>query len=193
MDFALDETQQSVADLARTVLRSDADHGRSVQALSSAAGYDEALWKSMAQSGLLSLCVPTAQGGDGLGAVEAAVVLAEVGRQTIPVPALATLALGVLPLAALGGHPVLADVADGAVLTAALHPMSMLDGALTGRVRGVLYADQAVLILVPTPDGIALISPTASGVTLVRTPTSTGAPEYTLSCDRRHPGRPAGR
>ena len=191
MDFSPDETQRAVADLARTVIGgADADHGRTTAALASAAGYDETLWKGMAQAGLLSLAVPEAVGGDGFGALEVAAVLTEVGRQTIPVPALATLALGVLPIARFGTaaqHEVLREVADGAVFTAAL----ALTGAtrdgdslvLTGRVTGVPYASTARAILLPTEHGIALVSPATDGVTLARTTTSTGSPEYSVACD----------
>jgi hypothetical protein len=182
VDFSLDETQQAVADLAATVLRVEPDHARAQHALASADGYDETLWKAMTQAGLLSLAVPAATGGDGLGAVEVATVLAEVGRQVQPLPALATLALGVLPLAALGASDHLAGVVGGAVLTAALQPMSFADGALTGRARGVPYAAHAHRILVATPVGIALVAPDAAGVSLTRTPTSSGMPEYTVAC-----------
>src|SRR5438105_1211225 len=102
VDFSLDETQQAVADLAATVLRGDADHARVEQALASAAGYDETAWKGLAQAGLLSLPLPAALGGDGVGAVEVGLVLIEAGRQALPLPALTTLALGVLPVVAHG-------------------------------------------------------------------------------------------
>jgi alkylation response protein AidB-like acyl-CoA dehydrogenase len=180
VDFSFDETQQSIADLARSVLRSGPDHARTVAALRSESGYDETLWKAMAQAGLLTLGVPTACGGDGLGAVEVAAVLSEVGRSTIPLPALATLAFGVLPLAALGDSDVLADVADGAVLTGTTTPMSYAEGRVRGRAQGVPYAAQATRIVVPCAAGLALVRP--SDAELVRTPTSGGHPEYTVTC-----------
>ena len=180
MDFSLDETQHSIAELARAVLRRPSDHARTEQAIASEPGYDETLWKGLAQAGLLSLAVPRSQGGDGFGAVEVAAVLTEVGRQTLPVPALATLALGVLPLAALGGADVLGEIADGGVLTAALTPMSLSGGTVSGRATGVPYAQQALRVVIPCVEGLALVRP--RDATLVRTPTSTGAPEYTVTC-----------
>ena len=182
MDFTLDETQVAVAELSATVLRAEPDHGRVINALAAPSGYDETLWKAMAQAGLLSLGVAADHGGDGLGAIEVATVLTEVGRQVNPLPALATLALGVLPLTALGASRYLTHVADGAVLTAALEPMAWDGGAVTGRARGVPYAAQAQRILVPVADGIALIEPSADTVALTRTTTSTGAPEFTVEC-----------
>lgn len=187
MDFTPDDTQQAVAELAATVLRgSGGDQARAAAALGSTAGYDEAAWKALAHAGLLALAVPADHGGDGLGALEVAAVLTEVGRQALALPALATLALGVLPIVALGTpeqQSVLGAVGDGAVLTAALRPMSVdAAGRVTGRVPGVPFAAQALRILVPTEHGVALVEPGADGVEVVLTPTSSGAPEYTLTC-----------
>jgi alkylation response protein AidB-like acyl-CoA dehydrogenase len=190
VDFSPDETQRAVADLAKTVLSgAEADHARTTAALAGEHGYDESLWKSMAQAGLLSLAVPEAVGGDGFGPLEVAAVLTEVGRQTLPVPAYATLALGVLPIARFGTseqQQVLAEVGDGAVLTAALSTVPVsTDGddlVLDGRVSAVPYAAQARLILLPTDEGVALVEPGTAGLTLVRSTTSTGAPEYSVEC-----------
>ena len=190
MDFSPDETQRAVADLARTVIRgAEADYARTTAALGSDVGYDESLWKAMAQAGLLSLAVPESVGGDGFGTLEVAAVLTEVGRQTLPVPAYATLSLGVLPVARYGTaeqQQVLAEVGNGAVLTGATSVVPAVTSAdglvLNGRVSGVPYAAQARLILLPTEHGVALVAPDAAGVTLVRTTTSTGAPEYTIVC-----------
>jgi alkylation response protein AidB-like acyl-CoA dehydrogenase len=196
VDFTLDETQQAVADLAGTVLRSEADHARLEQVLGSESGYDETLWKAVAQAGLLSLALPESLGGDGLGAVEVATVLTEVGRQTLPIPALATLALGVLPLVAFGNEDaqraLLPEVADGRVLTGALRDAigtaataTRVGDALvvTATKVGVPYALQAHRVLVATDAGVVLVDPHGDGVTLTRTPTATGAPEYTLRLD----------
>lgn len=191
MDFSFDETQRAAADLAATVVRTaDADENRAAAALSGPLGYDEALWKAMAQAGLLSLAVPESRGGAGLGVIEVAAVLHEVGRQILPVPALSTLALGVLPLAAFGTSEqldLLTDVGAGRVLTAALRGIGARgDGSaliLSGVARGVPYAAQAHRVLVGTDLGIALIEPTAAGVTLTATSSSTGMPEYALRCE----------
>ena len=187
MDFALDETARHVADLSDTVLREVGEHSRVSQALSGTAGYDETAWKAMAQAGLLGLAVPAQFGGDGLGAVEVATVLTAVGRQAAPVPAFATLALGVLPLVRLGAADQLTGVADGAVFTAALSALTTSDDGVYGRARAVPYALQAQLILLATDVGIALVSPGDDGVTLTRTTTSTGMPEYTVECEGVRP------
>jgi alkylation response protein AidB-like acyl-CoA dehydrogenase len=196
VDFTFDDTQQAVANLAATVLRSEPDHSRVEHVLASPAGYDETAWKAMAQSGLLALALPERLGGDGCGVVEVGAVLREVGRQTLPLPALATLALGVLPVLALADaaaqDELLAEVADGRILTGALRDAprqaasAQRDGTdivVRGTKIGVPYAEQAHRALVATDAGVVAVDPHADGVTLVRTPTATGAPEYTVRLD----------
>nr|WP_206066939.1 acyl-CoA dehydrogenase family protein [Nonomuraea sp. FMUSA5-5] len=70
----MDETQQDLKKLAADVLARDGD--------------EERLW----QAGLMGVCVPEEAGGAGLGPVEMAVVLREVGARAAMVPALPTLA-----------------------------------------------------------------------------------------------------
>lgn len=195
MDFERDETVRAVAELAADVLRNEA-------AGSLDAEFDEHAWAALAKVGLTALAVPADLGGDGLGAAEVAAVLTEVGRRGVTVPALATLALGVLPVAAHGTPEqcaaLLPDVVAGtALLTAAVSEPGdprCLPGCvaepgwrLTGVKSAVPYAAQARGILVParTPDGsgVFVVAPDADGVTLDRTPTSSGAPEYTVRLD----------
>lgn len=164
MDFALDETQQAVADLARDVLAREPD-ARSA-------------WKALGQAGLLS--------GEGLGVLETALVLFEVGRVAAPVPALSTLALGVLPIVHCGAEhhrALLPPVAAGErVLTAALRGDVTADGdRLTGPAIGVPDARQAHRILVPAGETVFLVAPDDG--TLTETYSSSGTPEYTVVLD----------
>ncbi len=164
MDFSLDQAQQAIVQVAG-------------DALSAAEA-----WKELGRSGMLSLPVPTFLGGEGLGMAEVGVLLAEVGRRAVAVPALATLALGALPVARWGSEEqqrdLLSGLASGTVLTAALR------GSLSTSLIGVPYAAQAYRILVPVGQRVALVDPTGPGVTLIPTPTSTGAPEYTVRFSR---------
>jgi 3-oxo-4-pregnene-20-carboxyl-CoA dehydrogenase alpha subunit len=135
VDFSLEETQQAVARLAAEVL----DQGRPPVPPAPAPvtpagpgdreGYDSALWKELGQAGLLSLALPAWMGGDGLGVMDVAVLLTEVGRRAASVPALATLVLGVMPVVRWGDRDLqqalLAGVAGGdTVLTAAVREPS---------------------------------------------------------------------
>src|SRR5699024_7969269 len=137
------------------------------------AGYDERLWATFAESGLLSLGLPAAVGGDDLTPADIAVVLEEGGRAGVVIPALETLGLGVAPLGALGTAEqqasLLEGIEDGRILPPAvaepgrplpLEPTVRLDGGkLTGTATSVRYAAQARSVLVPvsTPEGAALV------------------------------------
>ena len=57
-------------------------------------GYGTDLWKQFAELGLTGICIPEDKGGLGLGAVEAALVLEEIGRNLTPSPFLATAVVG---------------------------------------------------------------------------------------------------
>lgn len=172
MDFALGETQQAVASLAAEVLGA-ADP-----------------WKELAQAGLLDVSPP-----DGLGVLDAAVLLTEIGRRAPSMKAHATLMTGALPLLRWGRPELLPAVASGELLlTAALREPSdpepatpattITNGRITGTKVGVPYAAEAHRILVPAASGVALLDPAGEGVTLTRTPSSSGEPEYTVRMDR---------
>ncbi|MGH3738506.1 MAG: acyl-CoA dehydrogenase family protein [Micromonosporaceae bacterium] len=205
MDFAFDDTQRSIAELAADVLsRAGAPElSRGGAAELGQGGYDEATWKALGEAGLLSLVLPERLGGDGLGVTEAAVVLAEAGRRAAAVPALATLALGVLPIVRYGSaaqqDALLGD--PGRVFTAGLRePTDALPTAPRTTARsdggrwvvdgvkvGVPYAAAAHRILVPATLGdravVLLVDPSGPGVTLHRSHSSGDWPEYVLRLD----------
>jgi len=171
-DFALDDAQEAIVRLAAEVLSDNADT-------------PERQWKSLGQAGLLGLAVPEELGGAGLGATETGLLLTEIGRRAAHVPAWSTLALGVLPVARWGTpgqqRDLLPAVLEGRVLTAALGTLTATgDWRVTGVAAGVPDADRAYRVLVPTTKGVALVDPSAPGVTLTRTPTSAGTDEFTV-------------
>ncbi len=206
MDFTRTETQAAVAEAVAGALTTAAPAEELLTALPSRsvadAGYDERLWASFASSGLLSLGLPEALGGDDLTVADVAVVLEEVGRAGVVIPALETLGFGVLPIVALGTpaqqKSLLEGIEDGRILTAAVAepgsplpvaPTVRLDGGtITGTVTSVRYAAQARSVLVPvsTPEGetfVVVVSPDAPGVTLTPTLGSLGVPEYAVRFD----------
>ncbi len=181
MDFEPTETQRTIAGLATEVL-SAADP-----------------WKELARSGLLALAVPAELGGEGHGIIEVATLLTEIGRRAVPIPALGTLAGGVLPIAR-WGTPALrrellpAAAAGELLLTAATRGPGRARGFSTGvdqgRVSGVKvgvpYAAEAHRVLVSAGSGVVLVDPWGPGVTITRTPTIAGeygGPEYTVRLD----------
>lgn len=177
MDFDLTATQQAVADVVTSVFER------------------ELSWDASVNGGVTALPVPERLGGDGVGLPEVATVLTEIGRHGAITPALATLGLGVVPLLDLASDEqhdrYLSGVAKGAVLTAALNePGSALPdrpsttfagGRLSGTKVGVGYGGQADWMLVTADSAVVVVSPKASGVQLVKTPTSNGSDEYTVT------------
>jgi hypothetical protein len=133
MDFTLPERPQAVAELAAQVLT------------------EPDPWKELARAGLLDVSPP-----DGLGVLEVAVLLTEIGQRAPSMKALATLMTGALPLARWGHRDLLQGVASGELLlTAALRDppaapaTTITDGKITGLKIGVPYAAEAHRILVP--------------------------------------------
>jgi 3-oxo-4-pregnene-20-carboxyl-CoA dehydrogenase alpha subunit len=179
MDFDLTATQQAVADVTTSVLDR------------------EISWAALVDGGVTALPVPGRLGGDGVGLSEVATALTEAGRHGAVTPALATLGLGVLPLLDLASEEqqdrFLAGVAKGGVLTAALNePGAALpdrpsttfsEGRLSGTKVGVAYAEQADWLVVTADSAVVVVSPKADGVGLIRTPTSNGSDEYTVTFD----------
>jgi alkylation response protein AidB-like acyl-CoA dehydrogenase len=180
MDFIPTESQQAVTELAAEILATPTP------------------WKQLAQSGLLGLGIP-----------ETTALLTEIGRAATPLPAL-TLMTGVLPLTRWGRADLLPAAAAGdLILTAAIRepsdpfpkvPATTVTGdTISGTKVGVPYAGEAAYMVVPATwvknpamagsathdnDVLAIVDPTSEGVSLTRTPSSSGQPEYTVKLDR---------
>ncbi|MUL46237.1 acyl-CoA dehydrogenase [Mycobacterium sp. CBMA293] len=177
MDFTPSPEQQAVADVVTSVLER------------------ENTWDALVSGGVVALAVPDRLGGDGLGLLEAATALTEIGRRGTTGPALATIGLALVPLVDLATDAqqdrYLAGVAEGAVLSAALNEAgnqlpekpstSYAGGKLSGTKIGVPYAETAQWLLVTTDNGVVVVSPEAAGVTVTKTPTANGSDEYVVT------------
>ena len=92
--------------LADTVTGFIADEGaiktqlRRLRDSNDTAGYDPKLWKQFAEMGLTGVLLSEADGGLGLGHVEAGIVLREIGRNLTPSPFLSTAVIGATALGA---------------------------------------------------------------------------------------------
>jgi 3-oxo-4-pregnene-20-carboxyl-CoA dehydrogenase alpha subunit len=206
MDFTPGEAELEVSRLAGQVL--GAPGRESSPGPGALPDLDSTTWKELAHAGLLALAVPASVGGDGLGVAEIAALLTEIGRHASRVPALATLALGVLPVTHCATAEVqselLAGVATGeTILTAAIRepsePMPLApatvtelsgdSGTVTGVKLGVPYAAAARWILVPASvtgggTAVVVVESDAKGLSCRRTHSSAGLPEYTVRMDR---------
>jgi len=124
MPLVLTEEQSMLRDSARGFISDKAPvaHLRQLRDSQDPAGFSRDLWKSFADMGFAGLLVPEAFGGSGLGAVEAGVVMEEIGRTLMPSPLLSTAVLAASALAR-GGSPAqqaehLPKIADGSRLAA---------------------------------------------------------------------------
>ncbi|TIC83911.1 acyl-CoA dehydrogenase [Nocardioides sp. GY 10113] len=91
MEFALDAEQRELASTVRTLLDKRSDSAAVRAAADSAAGYDPALWATLAeQIGVAALAVPEEYDGVGASFFETAVVLEELGASVTPSPLLGT-------------------------------------------------------------------------------------------------------
>jgi alkylation response protein AidB-like acyl-CoA dehydrogenase len=90
MDFDLSEDQLALRDGARALLDDLAAMPRVRRVAETPERWDRNLWTAMVDQGWLGIAVPEAEGGVGLGPVELAVLLEEIGRHVAPAPFLPT-------------------------------------------------------------------------------------------------------
>ncbi len=199
MNFTLSDDQQEITRLAERIFAERAAAERVAAVEATTDRVDHELWATLADAGLLGMAIPEEHGGAGLGLVELCLVLEQQGRRVAPVPLLATLVLGALPIAEFGTAEQrgawLPGVSAGSVfLTAALDDAGSRDPfrpattaqkdgqgwRLDGLRLAVPAAHVAARIVVPagTDDGgvaLFLVDPAAEGVALESAETSNRA------------------
>ncbi len=158
-------------------------------------------WRALQGSGLLSLVAPEQYGGEGLGMVEVAVLLHEIGRRAAELPVWETLACGLLPLVRSGDEALQSELipkvlAGELMFAPALgEPGAALpfnptttcdDSGITGTKVGVPILDGTTYLLVSaTAAGgdavVAIVDATGPGVSHRETWTSRGSSEATYT------------
>ena len=124
MPLVLTEEQSMLRDSARGLISDKAPvaHLRSLRDTKDATGFSRELWKAFAGMGFTGLLVPENFGGSGLGAVEAGVVMEEIGRTLMPSPFLSTAVLAASALVRGGSDAqkaaYLPKISDGSLLAA---------------------------------------------------------------------------
>ena len=97
MHFGLTEEQLLLQETVRGFVAGECPPPRLRELFDAGAGHDPALWKGLAEMGIAGLTVPEAFGGAGLGLLELALVMEELGAGALPGPifghALACLAI----------------------------------------------------------------------------------------------------
>jgi len=89
MHFTLSDDQQEIKDTAHSLLEARSPMTR-VRELAEAGGYDDALWAEVTELGWPGIAVAEEHGGQGLGMVELAAVLEELGYACAVTPMLGT-------------------------------------------------------------------------------------------------------
>lgn len=174
MHFALTEDQRAIQDAAQAFLSSATNAEARSQALESAAGWDEPLWRSLGgELGFAGLMVPEAYGGSGLGAVEMAVVLEQVGMALTATPLFETAVASVAAILAAGDEAQKAALLPGLAAGETIAtPAWARDGeaapllsltptpTLSGRVRFAPFAQAADLLIVAcdSEEGVSLLA-----------------------------------
>lgn len=122
MPLYLNDDQTMLRDTAKPFLADAAPvkHLRTLRDSKDATGFSRDLWSQFAEMGFTGIMVPEANGGLGLGHVEAGIVLEEIGRNLTPSPFLTTAVAAVEALKASGrlSEEWLPKIASGAAIVA---------------------------------------------------------------------------
>jgi alkylation response protein AidB-like acyl-CoA dehydrogenase len=187
MDFSFTPDQTLLKNAARAFLDEHCKPATVRLLWDDPRGESEAMWKEMAQLGWLGLALPEEHGGSGLGMVESAILLEELGRAAYPGPYWPTMLVADaiaeagsdaqkqrwLPAIAAGGARAAVTWLDGDLdwnpESTATRAEKVGNGwQLTGTKRYVAWSHVASVLLVParTPEGLSffLVDPAASGI-----------------------------
>lgn len=160
MDLSLSEEQTELVATVRSLLAKRSDSGAVRTAIASEAGFDADLWQVLCeQIGVAALAVPEEHDGVGATLVESVLVLEEIGRALVPVPALSSLVTAEAVLA--GGDSdavarLLPRLAAGGIGTFAV----LEDGGASA----VLDADVAEVLVVAGGEHLYEVDPTSAQV-----------------------------
>ena len=184
MALTLSDEQQAIREAARDYLRDHAGFERVRATIDGDAGWDEALWRGFAiELGFAGLGIAEADGGIGLGPIEQALILEELGRTLAPIPWFESVVLaGGLVSRAFAGETrsaLLGRIAGGEVATLAIRDEAgrpgeigprLQDGRLSGTAHYVPFGHVASLLIVAarTDDGIAVAAVPAERATIER-------------------------
>ncbi len=124
MNFDYTEEQTALAELSEQIFEGSSSPDRVEEIEGTRDRFDENLWKELAAANLLGITIPEEHGGLGFGIFELSILLEQHGRSVAPIPLLATLAMGVLPIIEFGSEDqkdrILPKVASGeCILTGA--------------------------------------------------------------------------
>jgi len=152
MDFRFTEDQQNLREAIRDYLTGE--HTPEVlRRLDVEGGRDAAIWDGLIGMGIGGLLVPEAEGGLGMGLVEAAIVAVELGRANVSEP-IADTALVAAPLL---GSEQQAQIATGTLKVALAHPINPWIADLDS--AGLVLAGASTLPVPADPEPVDTVDP----------------------------------
>jgi alkylation response protein AidB-like acyl-CoA dehydrogenase len=183
MDFDFSQDQLALRDLAREFLGREAAIPKLRQVIETPEGYDRDVWRRMGELGLQGIPIAEQYGGMGMGMVELALVMEEIGRHAYAGPFFSTVVLAASLIEAAGSEEQkrrwLPKIASGdltsTVAFAERDPAPNVDllrttitaGRVNGEKRFVPHAATADLILVVGEGGaVAALGKGVSGVSV---------------------------
>ncbi len=146
MDFDLSDDQVALRDGAREMLDDLASPAQVRAHTTTTEPFDRALWGAMTEQGWLGVDADERHGGLGLGAVEVAVLLEEIGRHAAPVPFLPTV-LAARAFAAAGDDATVERLVNGDAI-------ACVGWSREGKLAPVPYAPSADVAVVIADDGV---------------------------------------
>jgi alkylation response protein AidB-like acyl-CoA dehydrogenase len=163
VDFDLSDQQKEIRSVAHDLLAERSSFAK-VRAAAQERRYDEALWQELVELGWPGIAVAEEQGGGGLGMVELAVLLEELGYACAAVPFLGS-ALSAAALAredaGAGATELLGALARGQ-LRAALGTRELVGDAAGAGCALLVDEDGALLVAEPRLEEVETIDPTRS-------------------------------
>jgi alkylation response protein AidB-like acyl-CoA dehydrogenase len=160
MQFGLSESQQILKSNARKFFAAECPMSEVRRIMETDTAHDKKLWRSMAEQGFLGVVFPEEAGGMGLGYIELAALVEEMGRALVPGAFLSNLFAGAV-LHAAGTTKHLAAISNGektatvALLESSANwdPRAVQMPTLAGEKLFVPDAESADLIVVAARDG----------------------------------------
>lgn len=177
MDFGLSDEQKLLEQTLRRYLAESLPTTRVREIMAGDTAHDARLWADLAELGVVGVLVPEAQGGGGLGMLDAALVAQSLGFAAAPAPFLATSVMAPVALAAAspalqaewlpriaGGHVVIGAAFSEAVSRRADFGVRAEGDRLHGRALFAIDAGAAdAFVVAATPDRIALVPRDVAG------------------------------
>jgi alkylation response protein AidB-like acyl-CoA dehydrogenase len=181
MEFGLSEEQTLLQDSVNRFL-SEQVPLNVVRKVASGEESDATVWQGLAELGIPGLLIPEAQGGVGLGALEAAIVAESLGYNVTPVPFLSSAIIAPVALVAAGGNDdLLGNIATGerrvgvafgeAIGARADARVEITDGKINGKSIFVLDSNADEYLVADKHQHLYLVSADADGLERTDLPT----------------------